>query len=80
MTNGTPLSPAVDNHLDLGDEALGERVASGLNRVEELMFARLTSGKDFLSDKVSHLAKAGGKRFRPLMAMLASEFLSLIHI
>ena len=74
MTNGTPTSPAVDKQLDLGDEALAQRVTDGLNRVEELMFERLSGGEDFLSEQVTHLAKAGGKRFRPLMAVLASEF------
>ena len=74
MTNGTPTSPAVDTQLDLGDEALAQRVTAGLNKVEELMFERLSAGEDFLSEQVTHLAKAGGKRFRPLMAVLASEF------
>ncbi|MCQ4626366.1 polyprenyl synthetase family protein [Corynebacterium sp. CCUG 65737] len=67
MTNGTP-------QLDLGDQELAERVAAGLDGVEKLMFERLSSGHDFLNEKVTHLAKAGGKRFRPMMAMLASEF------
>lgn len=67
MTNGTP-------QLDLGDQELAARVAEGLNSVEALMLERLSSGQDFLNEKVTHLAKAGGKRFRPLMAMLASEF------
>ena len=74
MTTGSPASPAVDSQLDLGDRELEARVSDGLNRVEELMFERLNNGKDFLSEQVMHLAKAGGKRFRPLMAMLASEF------
>ena len=67
MTNGTP-------QLDLGDQELAERVAAGLDSVEKLMLERLSSGHDFLNEKVTHLAKAGGKRFRPMMAMLASEF------
>ena len=74
MTHGSPTPPAASNQLDLGDEALAARVADGLARVEQLMFQRLDSGQDFLSAKVTHLAKAGGKRFRPVMAMLASEF------
>ncbi|MCZ9294391.1 polyprenyl synthetase family protein [Corynebacterium meitnerae] len=74
MTHGSPTPPAASNQLDLGDEALAARVADGLARVEQLMFQRLNSGQEFLSDKVTHLAKAGGKRFRPVMAMLASEF------
>lgn len=74
MTNGTPTSPAVDKQLEFGDEALDQRVTEGLKRVEELMFERLSGGEDFLSEQVTHLAKAGGKRFRPLMAVLASEF------
>ncbi|KAA8730786.1 polyprenyl synthetase family protein [Corynebacterium tuscaniense] len=74
MTHGSPTPPSASNQLDLWDEALAARVADGLARVEQLMFQRLDSGQDFLSAKVTHLAKAGGKRFRPVMAMLASEF------
>ena len=74
MTHSSPTSPAAGNQLDFGDEALAARVTEGLDQVEQLMFEHLTSGREFLTDQVTHLAKAGGKRFRPIMAMLASEF------
>lgn len=42
--------------------------------VEDLLSVELDRGQDFLKEKVRHLSLAGGKRFRPMMALLASEF------
>ena len=55
------------------DEALAARVADGLDAVA----ARLTEVVDhddpFVAEASGHLAAAGGKRFRPLLTLLASE-------
>lgn len=45
-----------------------------MQQVEDLLTAELSTGADFLVDKVMHLTRAGGKRFRPMFALLASEF------
>ncbi|MCP1388082.1 polyprenyl synthetase family protein [Corynebacterium sp. TA-R-1] len=74
MTNGTTPSPRNGFTLDLGDEALTKRVADGMVDVEALLRERLNYGEDFITEKVNHLAFAGGKRFRPVMALLCSEF------
>ena len=61
-------------HVDLGDAQLTERINAGMAAVEEKLRTEIDRGPDFLKDKVSHLSHAGGKRFRPMMALLASEF------
>ena len=61
-------------HVDLGDPQLNERIGAGMEAVEEKLRSETDRGQDFLKDKVSHLSKAGGKRFRPMMALLASEY------
>ena len=59
---------------DFGDEELNQRIAQGMARVEETLRKEIQRGESFLSDKAMHLAAAGGKRFRPMMALLASEY------
>ena len=61
-------------HVDLGDAQLTERINAGMAAVEDLLNTELDRGQDFIKDKVRHLSLAGGKRFRPMMALLASEF------
>ena len=44
-----------------------------LARVEELLVSELSDGEDFLTEAALHLAKAGGKRFRPLFTVLTAQ-------
>jgi len=74
MTQGPQPSPRNDFAFDLGDAALTARVADGMGAVEDLLAQRLEQGEGFVIEKVTHLAFAGGKRFRPLMTLLCSEF------
>lgn len=74
MSNGIIPSPRYGFQMDLGDDALNTRVARGMDAVEQLLMERLEQGEDFITEKVTHLAKAGGKRFRPMVALLCSEF------
>lgn len=60
--------------LDLEDTALTDFVNEGMVRVESTLQSSLSTGESFLSDKVQHLALAGGKRFRPMFALLASQY------
>ncbi|AVM01671.1 geranylgeranyl pyrophosphate synthase [Gordonia iterans] len=60
--------------LDLGSEEFAADVADALGRVEELLLGELSSGDEILTEAATHLAKAGGKRFRPMFAILASQF------
>ena len=58
MTYGTTPSPRHGFNLDLGDDALNTRLNTGLEAVEELLITELNRGESFLTDKVTHLAKA----------------------
>ncbi|WP_080793334.1 polyprenyl synthetase family protein [Corynebacterium pacaense] len=60
--------------VELGDPELTARIDEAMAKVEELLGEELSSGADFLVDKVTHLTRAGGKRFRPMFALLASEY------
>ena len=74
MTHGTTYQPSPVGHVDLGDAELNERIATGMTEVEVLLREELAKGEDFLVDKVTHLLTAGGKRFRPMMTLLASQY------
>jgi heptaprenyl diphosphate synthase len=60
--------------LEMGSEAFAKDVAQSLESVEELLLKELSSGEDFLTEAATHLAKAGGKRFRPIFAILSAHF------
>nr|WP_240930838.1 polyprenyl synthetase family protein [Rhodococcus sp. B10] len=55
------------------DPELARTVAAGLENVESLMISELSDGEDFLTEAALHLAKAGGKRFRPLFTVLTAQ-------
>lgn len=74
MTHGTTYQPSPAGHVDLGDAELNERIATGMTEVEVMLREELAKGEDFLVDKVTHLLTAGGKRFRPMMTLLASQY------
>lgn len=74
MTTGPSPSPRNIKSVDLGDADLNTRISSGMADVEALLESTLTRGEPFIVEKVAHLAKAGGKRFRPMMALLASQY------
>jgi len=59
--------------VELGDPALAARVRDGLAAVEKLMIDELSDGEDFLTEAALHLARAGGKRFRPLFTILTAQ-------
>ncbi len=59
---------------ELGSPQLNEAVTAGLNQAEHRLRSVLAEGEEFLTDKISHLAIAGGKRFRVVFALLASQF------
>jgi heptaprenyl diphosphate synthase len=57
----------------LGDPALAGQVASGLEAVERLLADSCRSDYPFVAQTSAHLALAGGKRFRPLLVLLAAH-------
>ena len=59
--------------LAVTDPALEQRIRDGLGAVEELLRASARSDHPFIAETASHLVNAGGKRFRPLLTLLAAE-------
>lgn len=60
--------------LSVRDQALETDVQTGLAAVEEGLLDATKSEVPFITEAAQHLVRAGGKRFRPLLVMLASQF------
>ena len=56
------------------DAELIERVGSGMTEVERLLAQAAHSEHPLIGQAVGHLVAAGGKRFRPLLTLVAAEF------
>ena len=63
----------VPGVLDTADPALTAAVRAGLQQVEQRLRAVVASSHPLLQESASHLVQAGGKRFRPLLALLAGH-------
>ncbi|WP_370894491.1 polyprenyl synthetase family protein [Janibacter sp. GXQ6167] len=71
MSTATTTPPVL--RLPGASKELAARLADGLARVEALITERTANEDDFITEANRHLAEAGGKRFRPLLAMLMAE-------
>jgi heptaprenyl diphosphate synthase len=71
LVPGRPVAPF---DIPVGDSALEGDLARGLASVEELLRASVKSDDPFVSEAARHLVDAGGKRFRPLLVLLAAQF------
>ena len=60
--------------LPLPDAALEARLAVALAEVEAGLQAAVASDDPFIADASRYLVDAGGKRFRPLLVVLAAQF------
>ncbi len=58
----------------LPDPDLDAAVSAGLGQVEALLRESVRSPHQFVTDAASHLAVAGGKRFRPLLTLLGAQY------
>lgn len=56
------------------DPQLEARVSQSLDRVEAQLMTAVQSEYPFVTETSRHLVVAGGKRFRPILTLLASEF------
>ncbi len=65
-------SPA-DLALPIADEALANRLRDRLTEVEAALFEHAASTSSYVTEAAQHLLSAGGKRFRPLLVLLAAE-------
>jgi heptaprenyl diphosphate synthase len=57
-----------------GDPALEAAVRTGLAAVEAMLHETVKSDFGFVTETSRHRVDAGGKRFRPLLVLLASQF------
>lgn len=60
--------------LDLGDAGLTDDVSAALLAVESALWAAVRSEYPFVTETSGHLLRAGGKRFRPMLVLLAAHF------
>jgi heptaprenyl diphosphate synthase len=67
-------SLGLDPELEAADPALIEDMRVGMDAVETLLIDALKSDYPFVTETSRHLVEAGGKRFRPLLVLLASHF------
>jgi heptaprenyl diphosphate synthase len=66
-------SPAPALALPVVDEALARRLSARLEVVEEMLVGHTRARTAYVSDAAGHLMRSGGKRFRPLLVLLAAE-------
>jgi heptaprenyl diphosphate synthase len=59
--------------MPVTDPALAGRLAERMQLVERALTGHVRSRAPFVTDAASHLMEAGGKRFRPLLVLLAAE-------
>ncbi|HEX8767780.1 MAG TPA: polyprenyl synthetase family protein [Jatrophihabitans sp.] len=60
--------------IEFDDPALEATVRDGLQVIESALKAAVRSEDEFVADVAKYLVNAGGKRFRPLLALLAAQF------
>jgi geranylgeranyl pyrophosphate synthase len=60
--------------IEFDDPALEATLRDGLQVVESALKAAVSSEDEFIADVAKYLVDAGGKRFRPLLALLAAQF------
>ena len=60
--------------VELRDPGLEVGVRAGLAAVEEMLREAVKSNYPFVTEMSRHLVDAGGKRFRPLLVLLAAQF------
>src|SRR6058998_1613068 len=60
--------------LESSDSPLESEIAARLDRVEEELEKAVAADSDLLSASARYLLQAGGKRFRPMLVLLAGYF------
>ena len=56
------------------DPVLEKRISKNLDLVEQQLLSSVHSDYPFVTETSKHLVVAGGKRFRPILTLLAAEF------
>jgi heptaprenyl diphosphate synthase len=65
--------PTGEFALPIADDALAARLRERMAIVEKELFEHAQSRAPFVTEAAQHLLAAGGKRFRPLLVLLAAE-------
>ncbi len=60
--------------IDAIDPELEATLRDRLAAIEERLYTSVRTADPFVADAATHLVDAGGKRFRPLLVMLAAQF------
>jgi len=60
--------------IEFADAELERSVRAGLDAVEAVLRDAVKADDEFVRDAASYLVNAGGKRFRPLVSLLAAHF------
>jgi heptaprenyl diphosphate synthase len=60
--------------VEFADPVLEQAVRAELDAVERLLRTAVESTDEFVTETARHLVDAGGKRFRPMVSVLASHF------
>jgi heptaprenyl diphosphate synthase len=68
------VTRAETRGLEAPDPKLESELRSRLNDVESSLEKAVRSDTDFVTEAASYLVAAGGKRFRPLLVLLAGHF------
>jgi heptaprenyl diphosphate synthase len=72
--NATAARPELSGlAMPVTDEALARRLSDRMTLVEQALAGHVRSRAPFVTNAASHLMEAGGKRFRPLLVLLAAE-------
>jgi heptaprenyl diphosphate synthase len=66
--------PAAGVGIVFDNDRLEVSVRDGLDTIESALMDSVQSADEFVSDVARYLAEAGGKRFRPLLTLLAAQF------
>ena len=63
----------TDLALPIDDDALADRLRQRMAQVETALHGHAESPSTYVTEAARHLFSAGGKRFRPLLVLLAAE-------
>lgn len=62
-----------DQYAPLQEDALELGIESALADVEDLLSQSVSSSRDLLDELTGHLSRAGGKRLRPVLTLIAAQ-------